>query len=160
MATLSSTPGCSVLSRRRSESRCPTRLRPIRQYVDTARIAVSPPLATLYAHTGRPSIAPEKLRRALLLQVLYSLRSERLVMEALAVQPAVPLVCRPRSGRAGVGCDRLHHEPGSRVGGYGGHGAFFAQVLAQATAHRLLSDKPFTVDGRCSKPGRARSASS
>jgi len=33
------------------------------------------------------------------------------------------------------------------VGGYGGDGAVFAQMLAQATAHRLLSDEPFTVDG-------------
>jgi transposase len=58
-------------------------LRPIRHYVDAALIALSPKLATLYARTGRPSIAPEKLLRALLLQVLYSLRSERLLMEAL-----------------------------------------------------------------------------
>ena len=57
-------------------------LRPIQQYVDTALPALSPQLAKLYAHTGRPSIAPEKLLRALLLQVLYSLRSERLLMEA------------------------------------------------------------------------------
>ena len=56
-------------------------LRPILQYVDTALTALSPQLAKLYAHTGRPSIAPEKLLRALLLQVLYSLRSERLLME-------------------------------------------------------------------------------
>ena len=62
----------------------PHPLGPIRQYVDTARIAVSPTLATLDAHTGRPSIAPEKLRRTLLRQVLYSLRSEQLMMEALA----------------------------------------------------------------------------
>ncbi|MDE3042987.1 MAG: transposase, partial [Nitrospirota bacterium] len=53
-------------------------LRPLRQYVDTALIAVSPTLEQLYARTGRPSIAPEKLLRALLLQVLYSIRSERL----------------------------------------------------------------------------------
>ena len=56
-------------------------LRPIRQSVDTALTALSPQLAKLYAHTGRPSIAPEKLLRALLLQVLYSIRSERVLME-------------------------------------------------------------------------------
>ena len=44
---------------------------------------MSPELETLYARTGRPSIAPEKLLRALFLQVLYSLRSERLLMEEL-----------------------------------------------------------------------------
>jgi len=58
-------------------------LRPIRHYVGTALVALSPQLAKLYAHTGRSSIAPEKLLRTLLLQVLYSLRSERLLMEAL-----------------------------------------------------------------------------
>ena len=56
-------------------------LRPIRHSVDTALVALSPQLETLYARTGRPSIAPEKLLRALLLQVLYSLRSEWLLME-------------------------------------------------------------------------------
>ena len=37
----------------------------------------------LYSHTGRPSIPPEKLLRALLLQVLYTIRSERMLMEQL-----------------------------------------------------------------------------
>src|SRR5574338_1425968 len=58
-------------------------LRPIRQYVDTALTALSPQLERLYARTGRPSIAPEKLLRAILLQVLYSIRSEALLMEQL-----------------------------------------------------------------------------
>ncbi len=40
-------------------------LRPIRQYVDTALTALSPQLAKLYAHTGQPSIAPEKLKAGL-----------------------------------------------------------------------------------------------
>lgn len=58
-------------------------LRPIRQYVNPTLTALSPQLERLYARTGRPSIAPEKLLCALLLQVLYRLRSERLVMEGL-----------------------------------------------------------------------------
>ena len=57
-------------------------------------------------HSGRPSIAPEKLLRALLLQVLYSIRSERMLMEATGIQPVVPLVCRTERGRAGVGSRR------------------------------------------------------
>jgi hypothetical protein len=56
-------------------------LRPILQYVDTALTTLSPKPEQLYARTGRPSIAPEKPLRALLLQLLYSLRSERLLME-------------------------------------------------------------------------------
>ncbi len=56
-------------------------LRPIRQAGDTALTALSPQLTKRYARTGRPSIAPAKRLRALLLQLLYRLRSERLVME-------------------------------------------------------------------------------
>src|SRR6266699_2946104 len=58
-------------------------LRPIRQMVDVVLKELSPRFAPLYATTGRPSIAPEKLLRALLLQVLYTVRSERLLMEQL-----------------------------------------------------------------------------
>jgi len=47
-------------------------LRPIRQYVDTALTALSPQLAKLYARTGRPSIAPEKLLRAVAAGALQS----------------------------------------------------------------------------------------
>ena len=57
-------------------------LRPIRQMVDVVLTELSPRFAPLYATTGRPSIAPEKLLRALL-QVLYTVRSERLLMEQL-----------------------------------------------------------------------------
>src|SRR5262245_437657 len=58
-------------------------LRPIREMTDEVLRHLSPRFARLYAKTGRPSIAPEKLLRALLLQVLYSVRSERLLMEQL-----------------------------------------------------------------------------
>src|SRR5256885_11688221 len=58
-------------------------LRPIREMTDTVLRQLSPRFARLYAKTGRPSIAPEKLLRALLLQVLYTVRSERLLMEQL-----------------------------------------------------------------------------
>src|SRR2546427_12003121 len=58
-------------------------LRPIREMTDEVLRQLSRRFAGLYAKTGRPSIAPEKLLRALLLQVLYSVRSERLLMEQL-----------------------------------------------------------------------------
>ena len=58
-------------------------LRPIREMTDEVLRQLSRSFAGLYAKTGRPSIAPEKLLRALLLQVLYSVRSERLLMEQL-----------------------------------------------------------------------------
>jgi transposase len=58
-------------------------LRRIRAMTDGALKELSPELDRLYASGGRPSIAPEKLLRALLLQVLYSRRSERLLMEEM-----------------------------------------------------------------------------
>src|SRR5262249_60161170 len=56
------------------------RLRPL---VDAVLGELSPRFDELYSRIGRPSIAPEKLLRALLLQVLYTIRSERLLMEQL-----------------------------------------------------------------------------
>jgi len=58
-------------------------LRAIRGMVEEGLREISPQLDRLYAQTGRPSIAPEKLLRALLLQALYGKRSERLLMEEL-----------------------------------------------------------------------------
>src|SRR6202041_3173362 len=58
-------------------------LRPIRAMVDVALRGLSRSFGRMYPDWGRPSIAPEKLLRALLLQLLYSIRSERLLMEQL-----------------------------------------------------------------------------
>ena len=58
-------------------------LRPIRIMVDNALDDLAPLFQEMYSHTGRPSIAPEQILRALLLQVLYSIRSERMLVEQL-----------------------------------------------------------------------------
>ncbi len=58
-------------------------LRAMRAMVDEALEHVSPLFAELYADAGRPSIPPERLLRALLLQILFSVRSERQLMEEL-----------------------------------------------------------------------------
>ena len=58
-------------------------LRAVRALTDEALQTMSRRFASLYATTGRPSIPPEQLLRALLLQVLYTVRSERLLMEEL-----------------------------------------------------------------------------
>lgn len=131
-----------------SEERVPAThpLRPIRQYVDTALTALSPQLEALYARTGRPSIAPEKLLRAMLVQLLYSLRSERLLMEALQYN---------RLFRWFVGLDldapvwdvTVFTKNRDRLLAGQIATAFFKQVLAQAKAQHLLSDEHFTVDG-------------
>src|SRR3954453_8854799 len=68
-----------------TEARVPLNhpLRPVRKMVDEALKALSPLFDQMYASFGRPSIAPEKLLRSLLLQLLYSIRSERMLMEQL-----------------------------------------------------------------------------
>src|SRR5512142_1113872 len=127
-------------------------LRPIRQYVDTALTALSPQLERLYARTGRPSIAPEKLLRALLLQVLYSLRSERLLMEELQYN----LLFRWFVGLdldAPVWDVTVFTKNRDRLLAGQIATAFFEQVLAQARAQRLLSDEHFTVDGTLIEAG-------
>ena len=58
-------------------------LRPIRAIVNEALVALEDEFAPLYAQVGRPSIPPEKLLRAMLLQAFYSIRSERQLMERI-----------------------------------------------------------------------------
>src|SRR5215207_4365860 len=58
-------------------------LRPLRKMTDEIFKQLSPRFDQFYSRAGRPSIAPERLLRALLLQVLYSVRSERMLMEQL-----------------------------------------------------------------------------
>jgi transposase len=121
-------------------------LRPIRRMADRALKGLSARFDALYAKTGRPSVAPEKLLRALLLQVLYSIRSERMLMEQLDYNLLfrwfvglnmddpiwVPTVFTKNR-------DRLLEGDIAQ--------AFFEQVLAQARTEQLLSDEHFSVDG-------------
>ncbi|MCH8993334.1 MAG: transposase, partial [Acidobacteria bacterium] len=68
-----------------AEDRVPSAhpLRGLRELVDPVLARLSPQLDRLYARRGRPSIPPEHLLRALLLQVVYTIRSERQLMEQL-----------------------------------------------------------------------------
>ena len=89
-------------------------LRPLRAMVDVVLRELSPQFDQIYSKVGRPSIPPEHLLRALLLQVLYSVRSERLLMEELDYNMLfrwfVGLAMDDRSGtprclpRTGSGC--------------------------------------------------------
>ena len=67
------------------EERVPARhpLRKIKSVVDAALVTLDADFAALYAADGRPSIAPERLIRASLVQILFSVRSERQLMEQL-----------------------------------------------------------------------------
>jgi transposase len=121
-------------------------LRPMRQMVDAVLKELSPKFARLYAKTGRPSIAPEKLLRALLLQVLYTVRSERQLMEQLDYN----LLFR---WFVGLEMDDPIWDPSvftknrERLLAGDIAQAFFDRVLAQARAQQLLSTEHFTVDG-------------
>ena len=121
-------------------------LRTIRVMVDAVLKELSPQFDRLYSHTGRPSIAPEKLLRVLLLQVLYTVRSERLLIEQLDYN----LLFR---WFVGLNMDDPVWDPSTfsknrdrLLEGEVAH-AFFDQVLAQARERELLSDEHFTVDG-------------
>jgi transposase len=121
-------------------------LRPIRAMAETVLQGLSRQFAQLYSHTGRPSIPPEKLLRALLLQVLYTVRSERLLMEQLDYN----LLFR---WFVGLNLDdpiwdvTVFTKNRERLLEGDIAQAFFDQILAQARAHALLSDEHFTVDG-------------
>jgi Transposase domain (DUF772) len=100
------------------ESRVPPGhpLRKIRGLVRDVLKELSRSFARLYANDGRPSVPPEQLLSALLIQALYGIRSERQLMAA-EPQPAVSLVRRPVAGRCGVGCNDVHQEPRAAAGG-------------------------------------------
>jgi len=95
-------------------------LRAIRSMVDEALKELSNRFDEIYGEEGRKSIPPERLLRALLLQMLYSVRSERMLMEQM--EPFVPLVRESVSQRTGMASDGIHQEPGSAAGGRGCRG--------------------------------------
>jgi transposase len=121
-------------------------LRPIRQMTDTALARLSPRFDRLYSTMGRPSIPPEKLLRALLLQMLYSIRSERLLMEELDYN----ILYRWFVGLSlddPVWDATTFTKNRDRLLDGDIADAFFAEVLAAIKADGLLSDEHFTVDG-------------
>lgn len=130
------------------ETRVPRQhpLRAIRTMFDTALGGLSKEFDQMYSGTGRPSIAPEKLLRALLLQMLYSVRSERLLMEELDYNLLFRWFVGLNVDEAGWDAstfsknrDRLlAADIAKRV---------FEQVVTQARAADLMSDEHCTVDG-------------
>jgi transposase len=121
-------------------------LRQIRGMTDAALRELSAEFDALYAAGGRPSIAPEKLLRALLLQVLYSRRSERLLMEEmnynLLFRWFVGLEMDDEVWDVTVFTKNRERLIAGEVAQ-----KFFAAVLKQARGAALLSDEHFTVDG-------------
>jgi len=121
-------------------------LRPIRKMVDEVLERLSPRFDKLYSKVGRPSIPPERLLRALLLQVLYTIRSERMLMEQLDYNMLFRWF-------VGLNMDDPIWDPTvftkNRQRLLEGKiaQAFFKEVLALAGEKGLTSDEHFTVDG-------------
>ena len=121
-------------------------IRRIKELADTQLKYLSPVLDTMYSGVGRPSIPPEKLLRALLLQVLYTVRSERMLMEQLEYN----LLFRWFDGLnmdEAVWVTTVFTKNRDRLLEGDIAEKFFAQVLAQARIANLLSDEHFSVDG-------------
>jgi transposase len=121
-------------------------LRVIREVVSTALAALSGDFAGLYSGMGRPSIPPEMLLRAMLLQAFYSIRSERQLMERLEFD----LLFR---WFVGLGVDEPVWDHSSfsknrdRLLAGDIAAKFLAAVVAQPQVKRLLSSEHFSVDG-------------
>ncbi len=121
-------------------------LRAIRTIVNEALSALEREFAALYSPIGRPSIPPEKLLRAMLLQAFYSIRSERLLMERLEYD----LLFR---WFVGIGVDdaawdhSVFSKNRDRLLEGDIAAKFLAAVLAQPKVTKLLSSDHFSVDG-------------
>jgi transposase len=121
-------------------------LRAIRMIVDEALEVLSGDFETLYAKAGRPSIPPEKLLRALLLQAFYSVRSERQLMEQLDYN----LLFRWFVGLAmdaPVWDVTVFTKNRERLLDGDVAAKFMMAVLNQTRVKKLLSDEHFSVDG-------------
>jgi transposase len=121
-------------------------LRAIRRMTDQVFATLSPRFTKMYSDIGRPSIPPEQLLRALLLQYLYTIRSERLLMEEIDYSVLFRWF-------VGLGMDEPIWSPTvfsknrDRLLRSDVASAFFDAVVAQARTADLLSDEHFTVDG-------------
>jgi transposase len=121
-------------------------LRQIRVLCDVALRGLSREFDRMYSDIGRPSIAPEKLLRALLLQILYTIRSERMLMEQLDYN----LLFR---WFVGLNMDdvvwdaTVYSKNRDRMLEADIAGLFFQAVVEEARVMGLLSDEHFSVDG-------------
>jgi transposase len=121
-------------------------LRRIQAMTDRALEEIQPVLNRMYAKTGRPSVAPERLLRALLIQLLYSVRSERLLVEQIQYN----LLFRWFIGLdvdASVWDATTFSKNRDRLLEHNVSHHFFQAVVRQAQEAGLMSDEHFTVDG-------------
>jgi transposase len=119
-------------------------LRPIRKMVDKILKEMSPQFAKLYSDVGRPSIAPERLLRSLLLQIFYSGRSERMLIEQLQYNLLFRWFVGMEMDEA-VWNHAVYSKNRERLLKEEVAETFFQQVLERARP--FMSDEHFTVDG-------------
>src|SRR5215469_17072209 len=121
-------------------------LRPIRDMVDEALKALDGRFDEIYGEDGRKSIPPERLLRALLLQMFYTIRSERMLMEQLEYN----LLFRwfvGLSANEPVWHPTVFTKNRDRLLEGAVSEQFFSLIVTQARGKKLLSDEHFTVDG-------------
>jgi transposase len=119
-------------------------LRPIRKMVDEILKEMSPQFAKLYSDVGRPSIAPERLFRSLLLQIFYSVRSERMLIEQLEYNLLFRWFVGMEMDEV-VWNHAVYSKNRERLLNEEIAASFFARVLERARP--FMSDEHFTVDG-------------
>ena len=121
-------------------------LRPIKRMVDRALSDMSRTFKAAYSHVGRPGIPPETLLKALLLQCLYTVRSERELCRRLKTDLLFRwfLDLQPSDD---VFDHSVFTHNRDRLGEHGITQKFFDQVVKQAIDAGLTSDEHFTVDG-------------
>jgi transposase len=121
-------------------------LRSIRGMVDRALGSLHPDFDALYAREGRPSIPPERLLRALLLQALFTIRSERMLMEQLNYNLLFRWFVGMTADEPVWNASTFSKNRDRLLAGDIAR-RFFAEVLEEARRHHLLSNEHFTVDG-------------
>jgi transposase len=119
-------------------------LRPIRKIVDEILKEMSPKFQKLYSDVGRPSIAPERLLRSLLLQIFYSVRSERMLIEQLQYNLLFRWFVGMEMDET-VWNHAVYSKNRERLLNEEIAEAFFQRVLERAKPY--MSDEHFTVDG-------------
>jgi transposase len=137
-----------LFSYRSIEDRIPADhpLRAMRSLVDPLLVAMSPRFQRLYSAYGRPSIPPEQLLRALLLQLLYTVRSERQLMEQLDYNLLYRWFVGLTPDDEVWDATTFTKNRDRLLEGHVAE-AFFQQVRKLADTHALLSHEHFTVDG-------------
>ena len=121
-------------------------LRAIRAMVDAALAEMSPALDELYASAGRPSIAPEYLLRAQLIQILYAISSERRLVEQLRYNLLLRWFVGLPMGEPVFHATTFTKNRARLLTSEIAE-AFFTAIRSQAEAHKLLSREHFSVDG-------------